>query len=44
MLRRHAPDPWDRFGYAEEVAGVIERHDDHDHAADDVDRFEARTS
>jgi hypothetical protein len=31
-------------GHAEEVAGVIERHDDHDHAAEDVDRFEARTS
>ena len=30
-------------GDAEEVARVIERHEDHDHAADDVDRFEART-
>ena len=27
--------------YAEEIARVIERHDDHDHAADDVDRLEA---
>ena len=29
---------------AEEVARVVERHQDHDHAAHDVDRFEARAS
>ena len=28
-------------GDAEEVARVVERHDDHDRAADQVDRFEA---
>ena len=30
-----------RTGLAEEVARVIERHDDHDDAAKKVDRFEA---
>lgn len=30
-------------GGAEEVPRVIERHDDHDDAANDVDRFEAGT-
>ena len=30
-----------RAGLAEEVSRVIERHDDHDDAANDVDRFEA---
>ena len=30
-------------GHAEEVPRVIERHHDHDHAADEVDRFQARS-
>lgn len=31
-------------GYAEEIAGVIQRHENHNYAAQDIDRFEAEAS